>query len=378
MSIRINIMVLNLGSTSSKIAIYNGCTMVNTESVKHTAEVLAMFNSVWDQLDYRKDCLLGVIDRWKVAIEDIDVIACRGGCIKPVPSGIYKINKAMIADIKSGTYGIHPTGLGNIIAFNLGNQFNIPALTVDTPATDELCEEARFSGIPQVTRVSSFHALNQKATARKIASEIGRNYEDLNMIVAHLGGGISVGAHLKGKIVDANNALNGDGPFSPERAGSLPAGDLVALCFSGKYTEVEMKKLLTGRGGLMAYLNTTDAQEVENRISRGDKRAEQVYNAMIYQIAKEIGACAAVLDGEVDAIALTGSLAYSEHLVSRLMNKISFIATVYLNPGENEMQALAEGALRYYSGAEQLSEYTTVGLNNYMNTTEEECTCLRN
>jgi len=351
------ILVLNLGSTSTKIAIHNGCEMEKIESVKHTAEELVKFDSIWEQYDYRKSAILSVLDKWKVAIDDIGIIACRGGCIKPIPSGIYLISQAMIDDMKSGKYGVHPTSLGNIITFDLGNQFYITALTVDTPATDEFCEEARFSGLPHIARVSCFHALNQKATARKIASEIGRNYEDLNIIVAHLGGGISVGAHLKGKIVDANNALNGDGPFSPERAGSLPAGDLVELCVSGKYTEVEIKRMLTGGGGLVAYLNTTDAQEVEKCIANGDKYAEQVYNAMIYQIAKEIGACAAVLDGKVDAIALTGSIAYSDYLVGRLIKKISFIAKVYLNPGENEMQALAEGAIRYHSGAEKLSEY---------------------
>lgn len=350
-------MVLNLGSTSTKIAIHNGCEIEKIESVKHTAEELVKFGSIWEQYDYRKNAILYVLKKWGVAIEDIDVIACRGGCIKPVPSGIYLINQAMINDMLSGKYGTHPTSLGNVITFDLGNEFNITTLTVDTPATDELCEEARLSGLPHITRVSCFHALNQKATARKIASEIGRNYEELNIIVAHLGGGISVGAHLKGKIIDANNALNGDGPFSPERAGSLPAGDLVKLCFSGKYSEAEIKRMLTGGGGLMAHLHTTDAQEVEKCIANGDKYAEQVYNAMIYQIAKEIGACAAVLDGKVDAIALTGSIAYSEYLVGRLIKKISFIAKVYINPGENEMLALAEGAIRLHSGTEKLSKY---------------------
>lgn len=352
-----NILVLNFGSTSSKVALYRGTSVEKMESIGHTDDELNNFDTIWSQLEFRKEKILELLDKWKIEVVDIDMISCRGGCIKPIPSGIYAINQQMIDDIKCGKYGVHPTGLGNIIAFDLGRQLNIPAITVDTPATDEFCPEARFSGIPQIARRSSFHALNQKATARKVASQIGRKYEEINMVVAHLGGGISVGAHKKGHIIDVNNALDGDGPFSPERAGTLPAADLVKLCFSGKYTEAEIKKLLTGRGGLMAYLNTTDAREVEARISNGDQEAKQVYEAMIYQIAKEIGACAAVLDGEVDAIALTGSLAYSEYLVGRLLKRISFIAKVYMNPGENEMQSLAEGAARFHAGEEGLREY---------------------
>ncbi len=263
----------------------------------------------------------------------------------------------MIEDMKSGIYGKHPTNVGGLVAYDLGNQFNIPVLTLDPPMTDEMCTSARYSGIPQIARQSSFHALNQKATARKISAEIGRSYEDLNMIVVHLGGGISVGAHRKGKIIDVNNALDGDGPFSPERAGSLPAGDLVKLCFGGKYSEEEILKLLTGGGGLVAYLGTTNAIEIEKRIAEGDKQADEVFEAMSYQVAKEVGACAAVLEGQVDAIALTGSLVHSKRLMDSLRKKISFIAPIYLNPGENEMLALAEGVMRYLRNEERLSVY---------------------
>lgn len=351
------ILVINLGSTSTKIGIYIDSKMEMLESIRHPADELAKFDTIWDQHKYRQDSILKQLEKWNVSLNDIDIISCRGGCVKPIQSGIYIINQAMLDDIRTGEYGVHPTGLGNIIAFDLGKQYNIPAVTLDTPATDEFCEEARFTGIPEIKRISSFHALNQKATAKKVAAEIGKKYEDLNMIVAHIGGGITVGAHLKGKVVDVNNGLDGTGPYSPERAGTVPSGELIKMCFSGKYTEAEMKKLVQGRGGLMGHLGTTDAQEVEKRIASGDKFAEQVYNAMIYQIAREIGSCAPILDGKVDAIALTGSLVYSEYLVSRLEKKISFIAKVYKNPGENEVQALAEGAVRFYTGEEGLQEY---------------------
>jgi butyrate kinase len=246
---------------------------------------------------------------------------------------------------------------GGIIAYNLGKERNIPALTVDPPTVDEMCISAHYSGLPQIRRQSSFHALNSKATARKIAAGLGREYDEINLITAHLGGGISVGAHCKGKVIDVNNSLDGDGPFSPERAGGLPAGDLVRLCFSGEYSREQVLKLLQGGGGLVAYLGTTSGIEIEKRITEGDMVAAEVFEAMSYQIAKEIGACAAVLEGHVDAIALTGSLAYSPRLVDSLKKKVSFIAQVLLDPGENEMEALAAGAMRYLNGEEQLAIY---------------------
>lgn len=351
------ILIVNPGSTSTKIGIFSAGEMKVNVSVKHADEELREFATIWDQYDYRKNAILGVLHDNELSMEDMDAISCRGGNVRPLPGGIYRVCPEMIADMKSGVYGGHPINVGGLIAFDLGNQYNIPVLTADPPMTDELCTSARYSGLPQISRQSSFHALNQKATARKIAVELGRKYEEVNLIVAHLGGGISVGAHKNGKIIDVNNALDGDGPFSPERAGSLPAGDLVKMCFSGEYGKAEVLKLLTGNGGLFAYLGTTNVIEIEKRIAAGDLKAAEVFEAMIYQVAKEIGACAAVLEGKVDAIALTGSLVYSQRLLDSLKNKISFIAPVYLNPGENEMEALADAAMRFFNKEEELSVY---------------------
>lgn len=352
------ILIINPGSTSTKVGIFSDGEMKVSVSVKHADEELRTFATIWDQYDYRKDAILGVLHDNDLSLDDIDAIACRGGNVKPLPGGIYRICPKMIEDMKSGLYGAHPINVGGLVAFDLGNQYGIPVLTADPPMTDELCTSARYSGIPQIARQSSFHALNQKATARKIATGLGRKYEEVNLIVVHLGGGISVGAHKKGKIIEVNNALDGDGAFSPERAGTLPAGDLVKLCFSGEFSKEQILKLLTGRGGLYAYLGTTNAVEIEKRIGEGDQKAAEVYEAMAYQIAKEVGACTTVLEGEIDAIALTGSLVYSRILLDSLLKKISFIAPVLLNPGENEMEALADAAMRYFNNEEELSVYT--------------------
>ena len=351
------ILIVNPGSTSTKIGIFSKGEMRVNVSVKHDDAELRKFPTIWDQYDYRRGAIFSVLKDNGMTMDEIDAIACRGGNVKPLPGGIYRVCPKMIKDMKSGIYGGHPINVGGLVAFDLGNQFNIPVLTADPPMTDELCASARYSGIPQIERTSSFHALNQKATARRIAAELGRKYSEVNLIVTHLGGGISVGAHKKGKIIDVNNALDGDGPFSPERAGTIPAGDLVKLCFSGEYSKAEILKLLTGGGGLYAYLGTTNVIEIEKRIVAGDKEAAEVFEAMIYQVAKEIGACAAVLEGEVDAIALTGSLVYSERLLTSLKRKVSFIAPIYLNPGENEMEALADAAMRFFNKEEELSIY---------------------
>ena len=277
--------------------------------------------------------------------------------MKPISGGIYAICPDMIADMKDGRYGQHPNMCGGIAAYVLGQERGIPAITVDPPTVDELGPLARYSGTSQIKRQSAFHALNQKATARKITALLGKSYDDVNLIVIHLGGGISVAAHKNGKVVDVNNALDGDGPFSPERSGDLPVGELIKLCYSGDYTKEQALRLIQGGGGLVSYLGTTSGLDIEKRISEGDAVAAEAFEAMIYQVAKEIGACAAVLEGNVDAIALTGSLAYSKRLVESLTKKVSFIAPIMLDPGENEMDALASGAMRYLNGEEALSIY---------------------
>jgi butyrate kinase len=351
------ILVINLGSTSTKIAVSKSGEMLFTESVNHPAEELKQYTTIIDQYELRKKTILDVVANKGLSLDEIDCVASRGGNMKPIPGGIYEICPAMIDDMKSGKFGQHPNMCGGIVAYNLGQERNIPALTVDPPTVDEMCVSARYSGIPQIKRQSSFHALNQKATARKIAARLEKEYDDVNLIVAHLGGGISVGAHRKGKVIDVNNALDGDGPFSPERAGTLPVGDFAKLCFSGDYSREQVLRLVQGGGGLVAYLGTTSGLEIEKRISEGDALAAEIFEAMSYQVAKEIGACAAVLQGKVDAIALTGSLAYSQRLTESLKEKVSFIAQVLLDPGENEMEALAAGAMRYFNGEEQLSHY---------------------
>lgn len=351
------ILVINLGSTSTKVAVSAAGEMLFTESVHHPAEELKQFKTIIDQYELREQTILGVLTSKGISLDEIDMVASRGGNMKPTPGGIYEICPAMIDDMKSGKYGQHPNMCGGIVAYNLGKERNIPALTVDPPTVDEMCVSARYSGIPQIRRQSSFHALNSKATARKIAARLGKEYEEVNLITAHLGGGISIGAHRKGKVVDVNNSLDGDGPFSPERAGALPVGDLIRLCFCGEYTKEQLLRLVQGGGGLVAYLGTTSGLEIEKRISEGDAVAAEVFEAMSYQVAKEIGACATVLKGQVDAIALTGSLAYSQRLTDSLTEKVSFIAPVLLDPGENEMEALAAGAMRYANGEEKLSIY---------------------
>jgi butyrate kinase len=350
------ILVLNLGSTSTKVAMYEAEKVVWAESVNHTQEEL---NDCREQGEFelRKNCILDVVARRGASLDDIDCVASRGSNVKPISGGIYAITPEMIDDMQCGKYGLHANMYGGMVAYDLGQQKNIPALTVDPPTIDEFCESARYSGIPQLTRQSRFHALNQKATARKVAGKLGKSYDEVNLIVAHLGGGISVGAHRKGNAIDVNNALDGDGPFSPERAGSLPAGDLVKMCFSGDYTQQQVMELVQGKGGLFSYLGTKSGLEIEKRISEGDSRFEEVFETMCFQIAKEIGSCAAVLEGEVDAIALTGSLAYSQRVVDSLTRKVSFLAPVHVDPGENEMDALASGAMRYFTGQEQLATY---------------------
>ncbi len=351
------ILILNMGSTSTKVAVYSDLNEEINISVKHSKEDLSHFSDIWEQKEFRKGIVKKVLKDNGYKLTDFSAISCRGGLIRPVPSGVYLLNEKMIEDIKSERYGIHPTNVGNVIAYELGKEARIPVVIVDPPVSDELCELARFSGIKEIKRASKYHTLNQKQAARLVSKKLGKNYKDLNMIVVHLGGGISVGAHERGKVIDVNNALDGDGPFSPESAGSLPVGDLIKMCFSGKYTAKEMLTKIRGKGGLVSYLGTNSTIEVEKRIKDGDEYAKLVYEAMAYQVAKEIGAAATVLKGKVNCIVLTGGVANSKMVTNWIKERVEFIAPVYIMPGENEMLSLAENTLRYLCGEIEAKEY---------------------
>jgi butyrate kinase len=350
-------LVINPGSTSTKIAVYDDLSPVFVETLRHSAEEIAPYSTIFEQYDFRKDVILNAVKEKGVEIESLNAVVGRGGLLKPIEGGTYAVNDTMLDDLKVGVLGQHASNLGGVIAYEIAKSLNAPSFIVDPVVVDEMEEVARISGMPEIDRVSIFHALNQKAVAKRYAKEKGVSYEDLNLVVAHMGGGISVGAHKNGRVVDVNNALDGEGPFSPERSGSLPVGALAKMCFSGKYTLDDIKKKITGKGGIVAYLNTNDARDVENMISEGNKEAELIFKAMAYQVAKEIGSSAAVLNGKVDAVILTGGLAYGKEYVQWIRERVEFIAPVVVYAGEDEMLALAEGGLRVLSGEESAKEY---------------------
>lgn len=352
-----NILAINPGSTSTKIAIFDNETPIFTKNLSHSADEIKKFDKISDQYEFRKKVVMDAVQEYGANLREIDAIVGRGGNMKPVQGGTYKINEAMIEDLRIGVMGQHASNLGGIIAYTIAKELDIPSYVVDPVVVDELEDYARISGIPEIPRKSKDHPLNQKAAARLAAAELGGAYNKFNFIVAHLGGGISIGTHKKGKIVDVNNALDGDGPFSPERSGGVPIGSLVDMCFSGKYTKDEIKKKITGGGGLVGYLGTNDGREVQRRIKEGDKYAKLIYETMAYQISKEIGGAAAVLKGDVDAIILTGGIAYDEDFVSWIKERVEFIAPVKVYPGENEMVALAQGVLRVFRGEEEAKSY---------------------
>ena len=352
------ILAINPGSTSTKIAVFDLNQKVFQKNLKHATEEISAFAKIADQYEFRKAIILDELKAANIEISDLAVIVGRGGLVKPIPSGVYEVNERMKEDLRNSPLGEHASNLGGLIADDIAKSIpGAKAFIADPVVVDELEDLARISGHPALERVSIFHALNQKAIAKSHANEHGKKYEDLNLIVAHLGGGVSVGAHKKGKVIDVNQALDGDGPFSPERSGSLPSGPLAKLCFSGKYTHAEVKKMITGQGGLTAYLGTNDALEVENMVKAGDKKAELIYEAMAYQISKEIGACAAILKGEVDSILITGGVAYDKGFVQWIKDRVAFIAPVFVYPGEDEMQALAFNGQLYLKGEADVKEY---------------------
>jgi butyrate kinase len=351
------ILVINPGSTSTKIAVYNDAKPMLLRSIKHSVEELSQFNDVTEQHEYRKKLIIDDLTRMGCEFHFSAVVG-RGGLAKPVEGGVYEINEKMIADTKADHNHKHACDLGCIISYEIAK--DIPgcrSFIADPGVVDELNDYARISGSPLMKRICIWHALNQRAIARRYANEIGKEYEDLNLIICHLGGGISIAAHEKGRAVDANNALDGEGPFSPERAGSLPAADLIRLCFSGKYTEQQLLRRVAGEAGLIAHLGTNDMQEIERRIAAGDKQAELVVDAMIYHTAKNIVAESAVLCGKVDAILLTGGMARSQYVISRLRRRIDFLAPTHCYPGEDEMEALALNALAVLTGKREAKIY---------------------
>ncbi|MDR3596059.1 butyrate kinase [Clostridium sp.] len=351
------LLIINPGSTSTKISVYEDEKEIFGETLRHSSEEIGKYEHILDQKDFRTQIILKVLQDNNMHIKELDAIVGRGGLLKPILSGTYNVNDAMLQDLKESVQGEHASNLGAIIAKEIANSIGKPAFIVDPVVVDEMEEIARLSGIPELPRKSIFHALNQKAVAKRYAQEFCLNYEDVNVIVAHMGGGVSVGAHQKGKIIDVNNALDGDGAFSPERSGGVPAGDLARMCFSGKYTLEEILKKITGKGGFVAYFNTNDARIVENASLEGNPKAKLIYDAMGYQVAKEIGAAAAVLNGQVDVIILTGGMAYAKPMINFLKEKVAFIAPIIVYPGEDEMLALAQGAIRVLNGEEEIKEY---------------------
>ncbi len=336
------ILAINPGSTSTKIAVFNKAKDLFLKNIKHKAEDISRFKKITDQYEFRKTTILNELEGAGIILNDIRIIVGRGGLVKPIKSGIYEVNEALERDLKIGILGEHASNLGGLIAKELADTIgNARAFIADPVVVDELEPIARISGHPEFERISIFHALNQKAIARQNAKSVSQIYEALNLIIAHLGGGISVGAHRQGRVIDVNQALDGEGPFSPERSGTLPSGALAKLCFSGKFTHDEVKKMITGKGGFVAYLGTNDAYEVEKLAESGDEKAKLIQEAMAYQVAKEIGAMATVLKGKVDAILLTGGIAYGKPFIESVSDRIRYIAPIYVYPGEDEMRALA-------------------------------------
>ena len=352
------ILAINPGSTSTKFSLFEEEKLVFEKTLRHSSEELKKFERITDQFHFRRNLIMNELSERKTDLEKIAVVVGRGGLIKPIESGIYKVNQRMKDDLAAGYSGQHASNLGGLIADDIASSLSgASAFIVDPVVVDELQSIARISGHPEIERKSIFHALNQKAVARIYATSIGRRYEDLNFVVAHMGGGVSVGAHKNGRVIDVNNALNGDGPFSPERSGGLPSGQLVDLCFSGRFSYDELKEMITGKGGMVAYLGTNSYIEVCKMAENGDKKAIIIRDAASYQIGKEIGAMAAVLNGKVDAIILTGGMAYQDNNIIAIRSMVSFIANVVVYPGEDELKALAFNGLLALDGKIEIKTY---------------------
>ena len=353
------ILAINPGSTSTKFSLFEEENLLFEKTLRHSTKDLSGYEKITDQFHFRKNLIMNDLAGRKTDFAGIVAVVGRCGLVKPIESGIYKVNEKMKDDLKAGLLGQHASNLGGLIADDIASSLpKATAYIVDPVVVDELQSIARISGHPEIERISIFHALNQKAVARLYAASIGRKYEDLNLVVAHMGGGVSVGAHKNGRVIDVNNALHGDGPFSPERSGGLPSGQLVDLCFSGKFSYSELKSMITGKGGMVAYLGTNSFLEVCKMAENGDQKALLIRDALSYQVGKEIGAMAAVLNGKVDAIILTGGMAYQEANIRSIKSMVSFIADVVVYPGEGEMKALAFNGLLALDGKIEIKTYS--------------------
>lgn len=351
------LLIINPGSTSTKIGVYSDEKEVLVETLRHSSDEIAKYDSIFEQKNFRKEVIMNILKKNNIDVSSLDAIVGRGGMLRPIPGGTYEVTDKLLEDLKIGVSGQHASNLGGILANEIAKEVGIRSFIVDPVVVDELQDVARISGMLELPRRSIFHALNQKAVAKRYAKECGKRYEDLNLVVVHMGGGVSVAAHRDGLVIDVNNTLDGDGPFSPERSGSVPVGDLVKLCFSGKYTQAEIYSKIVGKGGYVAYLNTNDARDVLKAKEEGDEYASLIFEAFIYQICKAIGEMSTVLNGKVSQIILTGGIAYSPVVVNAIKERVQWISDITVYPGEDELLALAQGALRVLNGEEEGKVY---------------------
>ncbi len=350
-------LIINPGSTSTKIGVFEDETLLFEETLRHSTEEISQYASIVDQKDFRKDIIMNLLKEKNFDIHSLNMVVGRGGMLKPIPGGTYAVSDDLLNDLKIGKQGQHASNLGGILAREIGDSIEVPSFIVDPVVVDELCKVARYSGVPELPRTSVFHALNQKAVAKRYAKENHKSYDSLRLIVVHMGGGVSVGAHEYGNVIDVFNALDGDGAFSPERAGGAPSGALIKMCFSGKYTEKEVYKKFVGNGGFNAYIGSNDMRDVEKMVNNGDMKAKEVRDAFIFQVSKDIGSMACVLKGKVDQIIVTGGIAYDKAVVSGLKETCDFIAPFTVYPGEDELLALVQGGLRVINKEEEAKNY---------------------
>lgn len=350
-------LIINPGSTSTKIGVFEDENLLFEETLRHSTEEISKYATIFDQKDFRKNIIIDLLKSKDFDVKSLGMVVGRGGMLKPIPGGTYACTDALVKDLEVGVSGQHASNLGGILAKEIADEIGVPSFIVDPVVVDELMPIARYSGVPELPRVSIFHALNQKAVAKRYAKETGKKYEDLNLIVVHMGGGVSVGPHKNGKVIDIFNALDGDGAFSPERSGAVPVGALVKMCFSGEYTQAEVYKKLVGNGGFNAYVGTNDMRDVEKMVNEGNEKAAEVRDAFILQMSKNIGAMATVLEGKVDQIIVTGGIAYDKYVVAKLKERCEWIAPFTVYPGEDELLALVQGGLRVLNGEEEAKNY---------------------